>query len=275
MRPLLQGPLTADGQQPTANLVQLDSILAPRIGRPHTRPDMIPKNGKFSASRSNTYWGKAHLKFDRQTTSELQPKTLAEEKRLLDRLRREKSAAFLDLYDRYQGLVFRFLLHMTGNETTAEELTQELFVSILKGVEKDGMLSNFNPEAGSLEAYLIGFARNLARRSHSQNQRWTPLETAQDRSYRPTLLEELSSRSDIYRLRQAILSLPPAYREVVVLCGLEEKSYEEVARILECPRGTVASRFNRGRLVLAKRLRNSAAPACARSVGSGKLYGAR
>jgi len=177
------------------------------------------------------------------------------------------------LYDRYQGVVFRFLLHMTGNETTAEELTQELFVSILKGIEKDGMLSNFNAEKGSLEGYLIGFARNLARRSHYQNQRWTPLEAAQGRSYRPTLIEELSSRSEIYRLRQAILSLSPAYREVVVLCGLEEKSYEEVARILECPRGTVASRFNRGRLVLAGLLRNSGVSRRERALCSGKANG--
>jgi RNA polymerase sigma-70 factor, ECF subfamily len=236
---------------------------------------MIPGYGKFSAGTSNTYWGKAHLKFDRPTMAEREPSTPAEEKRLLDRLRRKKSSAFLELYDRYQGLVFRFLLHMTGNETTAEELTQELFVSILKGIEKDGMLSNFNAEKGSLEAYLVGFARNLARRSHSQSQRWTSLDAAPERTYRPSLLEELSSRSDIHRLRKAILSLPPAYREVVVLCGLEEKSYEEVARILECPRGTVASRFNRGRLVLAERLRSPEKPPRERSVCSGKAHGTR
>ena len=170
--------------------------------------------------------------------------------------------------------MFRFLLHMTGNETTAEELTQELFVSILKGIEKDGMLSNFNAEKGSLEAYVIGFARNLARRSYSRSQKWTSLEAA-DGAYQPTLLEELSSRSDIHRLRQAILGLPAAYREVVVLCGLEERSYEEVARLLDCPRGTVASRFNRGRFVLAKQLRNPAQPSRERSVSSGKAYGTR
>ncbi len=184
------------------------------------------------------------------------PQDPAEEKRLLTGLRERKGSAFLDLYDRYQGIVFRFLLHMTGNDTAAEELTQELFVSILKSFEKDTVLSGFESERGCLEAYLIGFARNLARRSHSKAQRWTPL-VELDLSYAPTLVEEISSRSEVKRLRQAILDLPPAYREVVILCGLEEKSYQDVAQILDRPVGTVASRFNRGRMFLAKRLGKS------------------
>jgi RNA polymerase sigma-70 factor (ECF subfamily) len=182
-----------------------------------------------------------------------QPPGPAEEQRLLAGLREKKGAAFLDLYDRYQGIVFRFLLHMTGSNSAAEDLTQELFVSILKGFEKDNVLSGFDPERGCLEAYLIGFARNLARRSHTQGQRWTSL-GALEMVYEPTVLEEISSRSEVQRLRQAILDLPPAYREVVILCGLEERSYEDVAQILDRPIGTIASRFSRGRMFLAKRL---------------------
>ena len=192
----------------------------------------------------------------------------AEEKRLLAGLREKKGTAFLDLYDRYQGIVFRFLLHMTGSDTVAEELTQDLFVSILKSVEMDKALSGFNADKGCLEAYLIGFARNLARRSHTRGQRWTPLAELQ-LVYEPTVLEEISSRSEVQRLRQAILDLPPAYREVVILCGLEEKSYQDAAQMLDCPVGTVASRFNRGRLFLAKRL-GSRQEHC---VASGKACG--
>jgi RNA polymerase sigma-70 factor (ECF subfamily) len=184
-----------------------------------------------------------------------QPQGPADEKRLLVGLREKKGSAFLDLYDRYQGIVFRFLLHMTGNDSAAEELTQELFVSILKSFEKGNVLAGFNAEKGCLEAYLIGFARNLARRSHSKGQRWTSLGTL-ELAYEPTVLEEISSRSEVQRLRQAILDLPAAYREVVILCGLEEKSYQDVAQMLDCPVGTVASRFNRGRMFLAKRLGN-------------------
>ena len=184
-----------------------------------------------------------------------QPQAPADEQRLLAGLREKKGTAFLDLYDRYQGIVFRFLLHMTGNDAAAEELTQELFVSILKSFEKATVLPGFDADKGCLEAYLIGFARNLARRSHSKGQRWTSL-GAMELAYQPTMLEEISSRSEVQRLRLAILDLPEAYREVVILCGLEEKSYQDVARILDRPVGTVASRFNRGRMFLAKRLGN-------------------
>jgi RNA polymerase sigma-70 factor (ECF subfamily) len=182
-----------------------------------------------------------------------QPQGPADEKRLLAGLREKNGSAFLDLYDRYQAIVFRFLLHMTGSDTAAEELTQELFVSILKSFEKDAVLSGFSAGKGCLEGYLIGFARNLARRSHSKSQRWTSL-GALELAYEPTVLEEISSRSEVQRLRLAILDLPAAYREVVILCGLEERSYEDVARMLDRPVGTIASRFNRGRMFLAKRL---------------------
>jgi RNA polymerase sigma-70 factor (ECF subfamily) len=162
------------------------------------------------------------------------------------------------LYDRFQGIVFRFLLHMTGNEATAEELTQDLFLRIIQGSEEGGVLANFDGQKGRLEGYLIGMARNLARRSLSQGQRWISLELAPELTYKPSLIEKLSSRSETERLRVAILGLPPAYREVVILCGLEEKSYEEAARILDRPVGTIASRLNRARLILARCLNDEA-----------------
>jgi RNA polymerase sigma-70 factor (ECF subfamily) len=66
---------------------------------------------------------------------------------------------------------------------------------------------------------------------------------------------------NIERVRLAVLSLPPDYREAVVLCELQEFSYEDAAEILECPIGTVRSRLNRARALLAQKLRAQAAPA--------------
>jgi RNA polymerase sigma-70 factor (ECF subfamily) len=56
------------------------------------------------------------------------------------------------------------------------------------------------------------------------------------------------------RVRSAVLSLPAEFRETVVLCELEELSYEEAARVLECPLGTVRSRLHRGRALLLAKL---------------------
>jgi len=56
-------------------------------------------------------------------------------------------------------------------------------------------------------------------------------------------------------LRRAVLALPPAYREVVVLCDLDERDYAEAAGILGCAIGTVRSRLHRARALLAEKMR--------------------
>ena len=59
------------------------------------------------------------------------------------------------------------------------------------------------------------------------------------------------------RLRQAVATLPGKYREAVVLCDLEEMSYEEAALALGCPIGTVRSRLHRARAILLEKLRGA------------------
>jgi RNA polymerase sigma-70 factor (ECF subfamily) len=65
----------------------------------------------------------------------------------------------------------------------------------------------------------------------------------------------------IERVRAAVLSLPAEYREAVVLCDLQEFSYQETAKALDCPVGTVRSRLHRARTLLAEKLREIAEPA--------------
>jgi len=71
--------------------------------------------------------------------------------------------------------------------------------------------------------------------------------------------DEFSSLETIGRVRQAISTLPGNYREVVVLCELEEMSYEEAASALGCPVGTVRSRLHRARAILVEKLCESRA----------------
>ena len=68
------------------------------------------------------------------------------------------------------------------------------------------------------------------------------------------VLNDVMRRETIQQVRQAVVSLPPMYREAVVLCYLENLSYEEAAAVLECPVGTVRSRLSRGRVILAQKL---------------------
>ena len=74
------------------------------------------------------------------------------------------------------------------------------------------------------------------------------------------LLANLTRRETIDLVRQAVLNLPGVYREAVVLCELQELSYEDASEVLGCPIGTVRSRLHRGRamlLLILKAMKNS------------------
>jgi len=189
---------------------------------------------------------------------------------LVSRLKQKDEHAFLILYDRHRRSVYRFLMHMTGSIAIAEELTQEVFVVILNAM-CSGTVSQFNPEKGTLEAYLLGIARNFAREEHRRSRRLlsldTVLETPEWSEFLNKVSQEnrawdaselLAARSEMKILYSAILELPSHYREVVVLCSLQEKSYQEAAVILQRSEGTIASRLNRAKTLLAAKLRRLA-----------------
>jgi len=178
----------------------------------------------------------------------------ANDQELLRQLAKGNNAAFHTTYERYQGPLYRFVLHMSGNGATAEEITQEAFMVLI------GNPKGYDPAKGSLAGYLFGIARNLTRRTLVQRQYDVPIsddpgeEDAAAFASDLDLLEELSQAEGLERLRKAVLALPEQYRETVVLCELEEMSYDNAAEILQCAPGTVASRLNRARAILKTKL---------------------
>ena len=71
---------------------------------------------------------------------------------------------------------------------------------------------------------------------------------------RPSVLDSLSRDETIKAVRAAVASLPAPYREVVVLCELQELSYADAAAIAQCPVGTVRSRLHRAKAMLTTKL---------------------
>jgi RNA polymerase sigma-70 factor (ECF subfamily) len=160
------------------------------------------------------------------------------------------------LYRRRQGSVYRFALQMSGSKSIAEDVTQEVFLFLMR----DGHL--FDPQRGSLSAFLLGVARNHVLRRLRVDQLLTPIAddedddaafVAADTDLRP--LDELARAETIELVRKAVLSLPAKYREVVVLCELQDMSYGEAAEVLGCAIGTVRSRLHRARALLLAKLR--------------------
>ncbi len=155
--------------------------------------------------------------------------------------------AFLILYRRHQGPVFRFALHMSGRRETAEEVTQETFMTLLS--------ERYDHKRGALQAYLIGVARNQVR-LHLARNRSLRLDAMEEPSRSGSdLLDGLAKQQELGTLRNAILRLPPNYREVVVLCDLEGVAYAQAAQQLGCATGTVRSRLHRARAILGAKLR--------------------
>jgi RNA polymerase sigma-70 factor, ECF subfamily len=157
--------------------------------------------------------------------------------------------AFLTLFRRHEGPVFRFALHMSGRRETAEEVTQEVFLTLLSGEKL------YAEVRGALQGYLIGVARNKVRRHLAATRVFDSAGLGQPSSSGPDLLEDLSKGQEIEGLRSAILSLPPNYREVVVLCDLQDVTYAQAAQQLGCAVGTVRSRLHRARAILSAKLR--------------------
>ncbi|HYX52987.1 MAG TPA: RNA polymerase sigma factor [Candidatus Limnocylindrales bacterium] len=177
----------------------------------------------------------------------------AADQELLRQLARGNEGAFRTLYERYQGRLYRYALHMSGNPATAEETTQELFMLLIKGSE------SFDPEKGSVAGYLFGMARNITRRSMNGVSSEVALDDDDDRDEFALagdleILEELSQADLLETLRKAVVGLPEQYREAVVLCDLEEHTYDQAAEVMGCSPGTVASRLNRARALLKKKL---------------------
>lgn len=187
-------------------------------------------------------------------TGDTMSEFVRDDQELLRQLAKGNERAFKTLYDRYQGPIYRFALHMSGNRATAEETTQEVFTRIITNSK------GYDATRGSLGSYLFGMARNIARRAIQDVSSELALEEeALDQDEFAVaagldLLEDLTNGELVDALRAAVLALPQQYREAVVLCDLEEISYQEAAELLQCSPGTVASRVHRGRKILKKKL---------------------
>ena len=179
---------------------------------------------------------------------------------LLLRMQSGDEEAFLALYRRRQAGLFRFALHMSGSLPVAEDVTQEVFLALLR--EDCG----YDPDRGTLSGYLYGIARKLVLRHLERGRSTVPLDTDSDDFAQTELavlddpLLDLTRREGIDALRRAVQALPRRYREVVVLCDLEEVDYADAAVALACPIGTVRSRLHRARGLLLEKLNQERNP---------------
>jgi RNA polymerase sigma-70 factor (ECF subfamily) len=174
---------------------------------------------------------------------------------LLRLLSEGNEEAFLEFYRRHQGVVYRFGLQMSGKTEIAEEVTQDVFMTLMSAAK------NYDLKRGSVPAYLYGIARNFVLRSIEREKPYLTVLDDPEREYASRLAGDQDTLGDLTRneklesLRKAVLALPPAYREVVVLCDVNELDYAEAASMLGCAVGTIRSRLHRARALLIEKMR--------------------
>jgi RNA polymerase sigma-70 factor (ECF subfamily) len=168
---------------------------------------------------------------------------------LLQQVQLGNEAALTLVYRRLERPLYRFAYAMTGSAAAAEEAVQETFLRLIR--QPGGL----DPAKGSIESYLYGILRNVTRQA--LRGQFVALDEDYDQAASsvddPHVVLDRAQANE--RLSEAILTLPGHYREVIVLCDLEEWSYEAAAATLGCPVGTVRSRLNRARGQLKIRLR--------------------
>jgi RNA polymerase sigma-70 factor (ECF subfamily) len=154
--------------------------------------------------------------------------------------------SFETLVKRHQNMVFRFLLHFTGERHDSEDLTQETFLNFYRRI------SLYNPER-SLKTWLIAIAKNLAISNHRQRKA-PPID--------PDILEdvikdvisgpemEIMVRERIKDVQAALSELPEEMREVLIMRYMLDFPMKKIAETLNIPEGTAKSRAFQGRTAL-------------------------
>ncbi|MGO8757781.1 MAG: RNA polymerase sigma factor [Terracidiphilus sp.] len=174
-------------------------------------------------------------------------------------LKRQKAGLLDELIVRFQHRLMRYLLFLTGNRDTAEDLFQEVWMRVLvRGSQFDGR-SRF-------ETWLFTIARNLVidyrrKRTMSSLDELIDGDTEDDRAMtfevangEPTPFDRVASLEDREKIAAALLELDTLHREVLVLRFHEELSLEEIAKVTRAPLSTVKSRLYRGLAMIKPRL---------------------
>lgn len=163
-------------------------------------------------------------------------------------------AEFQAAFDQHKDAVYRFAWRMCGSDAAAEDITQDVFVGLLRHQGR------FDPARGTLRAFLLGIARNLALKHWRREHRFEPLD--EDGGGTTSLDVEGSEIGEM--VGRAVRALRPLRPEVVILVEYEGLTLAETARAVDADLATVKSRLHRAR----ENLRRMLAPLRSRQPAS-------
>jgi len=172
------------------------------------------------------------------------------DRELIDACQRGDHDAFAVLFETHRDRVYSIALRFSGNSSIAMDIAQETFLKLLSKI------GEFRGEA-SFESWLYRLVVNSCLDHRRAGRRWSPLVDgwlASLRASGESVLQRLLRTEAEASVQQVVAKLPPDLRMTVILRYTEDLSYEQIAEILGCPSGTVASRLNRAHKLLERRL---------------------
>jgi RNA polymerase sigma-70 factor (ECF subfamily) len=149
-------------------------------------------------------------------------------------------AEFQGIFSEHKDTVYRFAWRMTSSAAVAEDIAQDVFLALFRQPNR------FDPSRGTMRAFLLGIARNLTLKLWRDEERWEELGEGEFVT-QPTHVERIVRSEIAAAVGNAVRSLPPLQREVLILAEYEDLSLEEIARAVESEIGTVKSRLHRAR----------------------------
>jgi RNA polymerase sigma factor (sigma-70 family) len=167
--------------------------------------------------------------------------------------------AYQELLNRYQKTVFHIVVKIIRNSDDAQDLVQETFMRAFNTLESYRSEFRFSTWLCKIAANCsIDYLRKKKIKAYSMDK---PFETKngtvevelEDKGANPE--ETLLRKQQMISIEEAIESLPPKYKQVIVYRHHDDKSYEEIARIMNIPIGTVKARIFRARELLKKKLK--------------------
>jgi RNA polymerase sigma factor (sigma-70 family) len=167
--------------------------------------------------------------------------------------------AYQELLNRYQKTVFHIVVKIIRNSDDAQDLVQETFMRAFNTLESYRSEFRFSTWLCKIAANCsIDYLRKKKIKAYSMDK---PFETKngtveveiEDKGANPE--ETLLRKQQMISIEEAIESLPPKYKQVIIYRHHDDKSYEEISRIMSIPIGTVKARIFRARELLKKKLK--------------------
>ena len=194
------------------------------------------------------------IREEKQTSAVAGVDPKAADQPLIEAARNGDKEAFGQLIRRHQKRLFRFVYGLTGSFDQTEDVVQDAFVRAYQAIDRFRLGAEFYP-------WLSTIARNLAFNLLGREEKKESLDRKHEQGFDPPSgelgpLEQLVNSEGQKRFYAALRALPVQYRTVFVLRHFEEMNYDEIAKQLKIPQGTVDSRLFRARQLLVEALKD-------------------